>query len=341
MVYRSILVAGVLLLSAATALAQPGRGFGGGDQGVWLDRMLERMADRLELDDAQYDVFRQQAETLRPQFDAFGQAMQDLRAAAQDDDRARMQQIREEMRSLRAQGMPMETLLASIEPHLDSGQLEALNRVRDRMREQVRTWEQRERIRNLPTELGFDESQRAEFEELLDSRRAERREAMREMRPLWEELRAAREEGDFAREEELREQMRALRDSFRPDMGGLLDQVEGLLHEDQRAAFDALRADFGAFGRGPGAAAEEQVRLDVRTVLRAAQRVRLDSEQRTALRDIEREGRDAIAELRRNRERDENPIALRMKQQVEGLLDADQRVQFAEALERLTRRGGR
>ena len=299
----------------------------------WFDRMVDRFARQLELDEEQRAEYRETAEVHRRRMEEVGQRWQEVREAMQAGDQARAAELRQGLMSGWEPGSIIADLLDEAEPLLRDDQLERLYEIQDRMEEQRLRMEMYGRLtRDMPEDLGLDEAQREQFEQILESQREQQRARWEEMRSRWEEMRAARESGDEARIEELRQELEELRPDARAMAAAYFDQVEQILHDDQKAILQKYREEVGV--GGPSAARGSG---DVRIVLRAARRVRIVGGQRDAFKQIEREAMKARREIRRRDVEGQARLAAKVRKQIVDLLDAEQTRDFEEHLERLER----
>jgi len=325
----------ILGLGTSTVLAQPhpmpGEGSG------WFDRVLDRFANQLELDEAQRAQFDQVAEPYRQRMQDMGRRWGEMRQAMRDGDQERVAAMRGGMSHGGEWGGMFTGLLDEVAPLLREDQLDRLYEMQDRMDGQRRRGEMYRRLMtDLPQELGLDEVQREQWDELMASGREQHRERWQETRSLWEEVRAAEAAGDQERAQELREQL----DGMRPDPEQMLstffEQVEKILRDEQKAVLENFRQEFGIGREG-----EARGQADVRNILRAARRVRLSSEQRDEFRLIERDAMRARREIRRRDTEGQALLAAKVKKQIVELLDPEQTREFEEHLKRLDRRSRR
>jgi hypothetical protein len=161
------------------------------------------------------------------------------------------------------------------------------------------------------------EEQRAAYHTLLDERRREFFEQMRQRFDEGGEF----EPPDFA----------ALEDQFYSDVAGMLDEGQQMLLSEYRGQFGEPQ---------PTPTVEVKPVYDLRKVLQAMKRVRgLTSEQREALREIEREAKVSYRAVRRDKDQAAK-IAAEVKTKIVKVLDAKQAEAFNQTVERLHARGG-
>ncbi len=310
------------------------------DRGAWADRMYERIADELELDDEQRRQFDEITAAQRQRMREGQERWMEVRRAEREGDEERAAQLRAELGERPRPGGGMSEMLEELEPILREDQIARLWEIQDRME---RGRGDRERygrmIRELPDELGLDEGQREEFQEILTAQREQMRERWSQQRPLMEQMREAQEAGDQERVEELRRQLEESRPDPATMFDGFFEDLAEILTEEQQQRLAKYREQMETGGRGERGGAD-----DVRDVLRAAKRLRLSSEQKDELRDIER---GAIREYRQIGRRDQKgqaDLAAAVRKEVAEMLDAEQVKQFEQQLQRLggrSRRGER
>lgn len=305
-----------------------------GDRGG--GRMIERLAERLELDEAQQAQFDDIMTAHRERMRALGEQRRAMREALDAGDEATVEKLRAEAEQSGGMQASIEQALDELEPVLRADQLATLDEIREQQRQRDGGREEYMRIvRELPDELKLDEAQRAQFDELVQARREGMRERFVEMRPLFEELRAAREAGDEARVAELTKEMEALRPSRENMLGEFFTALEGMLTDEQKVVLTAYREQLDA--AGPGGRGNDATNL--RALFRAATRLDLTAEQRDGLQEIQRE---ATARLREAGRRDREGQALviaNAKERIVELLDPDQKAAFEQSLGRTSRRG--
>jgi Spy/CpxP family protein refolding chaperone len=160
----------------------------------------------------------------------------------------------------------------------------------------------------IPEELGLDDEQRAQFEDIVAEFRERMTEARRGgegMRELFEQMREAREAGDEERMQELRAQFRERRGAGGQLMDQFFDDVEGILREDQVPKLQELRSRFAERMRGRG---DPMAQLrDLR------ERLKLDEEQQTQFDDLLAELREQGGQ-RRQRMQDMRPLMRELRE---------------------------
>lgn len=309
-----------------------------------LDVMAQRLADELQLTDAQrpaYDElvakYQAEAEAAQAEQPDMRALTQQLREARQNGDEARVEELREQLREAgTGRTRIIRDFIAAVEPLLDETQLPKLEQFRERTLRRFemgqRDAEDRNLLRRLPEELGLTPEQREQFDALVAERRqnmGQNREQWRELRPLMEELRQARENGDEQRVAELEAQIAEKRPGP-PNFDELFAELEKILTPEQQAKLATLRE------QRPG---RRGATLDVRAVLRAAKQLKLTDAQEEQLKSIirdaqvgERQG-TADAETRAKH-------AEEVKGQIVKILDEQQAAEFQKLLDRERRPAG-
>lgn len=320
----------------------------GGARGMMGGRMMGRMVEELDLDENQQKIYEELAAPMRERMRAMGERWRAAREAADGGDDTQLKALQSEFQS--ANGGPGRSgpfggadpfgeIFDQLEPHLRPEQLDKLDNMRDRMerdRDSMDSW--RRVSEELPEKLNLDETQKQQFDEMLQTAREETGQRWQAMRPMFEQMQEAREAGENERLAELRRQFEQQRPDGAAQMQGLMSQIEGMLRDDQKEAFNSFQTELGVSAGGE--AGDAGVSADVRAILRIAKRLRMTSEQKEDFRTLERQsmrslrvaGRDADAKAE---------LADRVKEQVEQLLDDAQRERFHAQLERLDRRNRR
>lgn len=331
---------------------QPGaRGQGGGRGGMGFmggGRMMDRFIEDLNLDEQQKQVFDELMAPQRERMRQVGEKFREMREAQDSGDNERVEQIRTELRDMgmgpggpggRGRGMQqmqeqMNQVWDQLEPSLRDDQIEKLDEMRDRMERGQQTMDAARRIREeLPDTLNLDESQRQQFQEMLDQERDAMRQQFQSMQPLFEQMREARENGDDAKVAELRKQMEAGQPDFEARTADFLTRIEGMLTPEQKTALGQFRDDVG-IGGTDGQAGDY---VDVKDLIRMAKRVRLNDEQKDEFKDIER---DAMRDYRKaGRDKDARAaLSGQVQQDIEKILDDRQIERFHQQIERAQRR---
>jgi hypothetical protein len=148
-------------------------------------------------------------------------------------------------------------------------------------------------------------------------------------------MREAREAGDDERVAELREQLEQTRPSQEALVEGLFEDLEDILTEEQLARLAEFRKSLDG-PAGPGKRGEAG---SVRDVLRAVKRLKLNSDQKEELREIERDAIRAYREISRKDREEQATLAREVKAEIMEILDEDQGQEFEQQLRRVV--GGR
>ncbi len=301
----------------------------------WMIRIL---AERLDLDPDQQAQYDQIVEEFRQQMLADDQPgprelFQQMRQAREAGDRERIAELRQRLAELREQmQQQLEPFFDEVEQILRDDQVPVLNEFRERIEQRVRGPRQfaalQRAMRELRGQLDLSPEQAQKYQELTARIEEQMQSAHQhgpQMRELFEQLREARAAGDEQRVAELREQLRSLR----PDPQAWLDQffsgLEQFLTPEQLATVrqyrDKLQPQRDA---GPS---------DVRFVLRAARRLRLDPDQRQRLRTIERDAQSALRQLRRRDREGRALLAEKVADQIREILTPQQAERFDKLLQ--------
>lgn len=350
---RSLCIVPLLLL-ASVSFAQdqdegqrrfrggPPDGRGPGGPPPWSGRMMDRMIDRLDLDEEQEAAFREIMGPVREQMQSMGDRWREVAEARDAGDEAKADELRRNlMREMESTGPDaMNAALTQLEPMLRPEQVEKLDEMVDRMDRDRESRDRYRQIRDeLPDKLNLDEQQRGQFDEMATAARERVGENFRNMRPLFEQMREAQESGDEARVAEIRKQM----DAQRPDMDAVyaefLTQVEGILNPEQKTALADFRGELG-LDIGGAAPADNSKAMDPREVLRLVKRLRLNDEQRDKFKEIEREVMSAYREARRDADK-KAQLSEKLTDDVLAILDDAQKQRFESLLDRAQKRAQR
>lgn len=235
----------IVMALAFPVLAQQGfRGErdGEGDRPRWVQRMLDQLADDLELDESQRTQMQAVADEQGRRMREMGRLFRDIRQAERDGDDALAEELRAQLPERPAEGWnPRTQFFDELEPILRDDQLLRLDEIRERF-----PGRGEERMNRFADDLNLDEGQRVQLEEAsaeLRSRMMAQGEQWRELRPLYDELREAREAGDDELAAEIEAEIEELRPNPGRGMEEFFDQVEGFLREDQIPALNEMRAE--------------------------------------------------------------------------------------------------
>lgn len=301
-------------------------------RGPSISQMVERMAEELKFDDEQRAQIEEIVAAAEQREQEQRAQWQEVRTAMEEGDEERAAELREQLqRQGNERGAAMQTVFNEIELLLHEDQFEAFDEMRERMSQRRNRggWDTTRRMmRELPDAVQMTEEQREAFQELLEERRAMMRERMQERRQ--------RDEGADAAGDERGERR------GRPDFGAMseefFEQVAEILNEDQLELLAEYRTRIETETRERGAPESD----DLQTVLSAARRVRgLDSDQKDAVREIERDAMRMSRELRRTDAEGRALLAAEVKTKLTKLLDEEQVEEFERNLERLKSRADR
>jgi hypothetical protein len=308
---------------------------GGRDRQRGGDRMFARIADELELDAEQRARFEEIAAKQRERMSELEDRWREAQEAGRNGDEEQAAQLRAELREARGPESGLAEALEELEPILRDDQLSKLWELQDRMQSRQNDRDRYRRItEELPDELGLSDEQRDEFQELLRTQREQRRVGWGDIRPLMEEMRAAREAGDDQRVQELRRQLEEARPSQEAMFEGLFKELQDMLTEEQLQRLVAFREELTTGGRGGQGGPE-----DVRNVLRAVKRLRLEDDQKEKIREIEREAIGAYRKISRQDKDEQTALATETKAEIMKVLNEEQGKEFENALKRVS--GGR
>jgi hypothetical protein len=310
----------------------------GGERGPGMDRMWERVVDELQLDEEQRARFDEIVAKYRERGQEMGQRWREMRdemrKAREAGDEERMRELRDEMRQGRTEpDSGLSEALEELEPILREDQIAKLWELQDQMQSRRQDRDRYRRImEDLPDELGLSDEQRNEYDELLRAQREERRERFSGIRPLMEELRQAREAGDEARVQELQQQLEQSRPGPETMFEGFFEDLASILTEEQVERLAAFRK---SLEEGDGGTSGDAG--NVRNVLRAAKRLKLDADQKEEIRQIEQEAIRAYREIPRSNKEEHATLAAEVKAEIVKVLDKTQAEEFETALKRLDR----
>ena len=323
---------GLLLSGALCALAfgqdtrppgegrGPRRGFGPGFGPPSPAQIVERLKETVQFDEQQLEQVSQIVAAHEQQMEDFRALRDQMRDAWRSGDQEAIAEIRGKFEERRG-AEPILNMLKEIEPLLHEDQVAAFNEFRDnlpRTEDRGRGFDFMRMMRELPDVLEMSDTQRDEYQELLDAQR----EAFRER------MRARIEEGGEGGPPDFE----ASREEF-------FKQIEGILNADQIAKLAQYRAEQEARGdRGPGR--ERGGPPDVRQLFAAAKRVSdLSQEQKDTLRDLEQEAGHAQRKLSRRDREGAALLSAETKQKIAAELNEAQQAEFEDHLRAADRRG--
>lgn len=299
---------------------------------------FQHILDELGLDEQQRRKFEEITAKHEGRMLDLEERWREIREAQRAGDRELANRLRAEMRDRRGPDAGMDDILEELEPSLREDQIAKLWDLQDQMQERRSNRERYQWLMSeLPAELNLDAGQKVHYQKILDAQRNKMQERIIELRPLMDQLRRAEAAGDDERVRQLREQLEESTPKREEMIEWFLAELPEILREDQ---VELLAQSLAEHGAAQAAEKEASAELDVRLVLRAARRARLEENQRGRIREIERE---AIAAYRRIPGRDKDAqsrLAAEVKGKIEALLNEQQKAAFETALQRLER-GGR
>ncbi|MEP0847271.1 MAG: hypothetical protein HRF50_10695 [Phycisphaerae bacterium] len=321
-------------------------------RGPSLEQLVERMKSAIEFDEQQLSQLDELLKKHQEQAEQGRARWRELREAEEMGDEARAAQLREEFRAQRAEGgmrgRGPDALLNEVEALLHEDQLEAFRTFRESLPpppDRGPGEAMMRAIRDLPDAVQMTDEQRAQYDKLLEERRA----AMRER---WG--RRGRGEGEGAQPPapaapgEPAEGAQPAEAGDRPprferfDPSAMLDelfaQVAEMLNADQVKLLEEYRKQVGSELRDPGGRGGN----DPRAVISAAKRVsNLSTEQEDAIREIENETAQAARGVPRSDAEGQAMIAADAKEKILKVLNDEQKAEFERNLQRTRSRGPR
>lgn len=326
------------------------RPFGPGGPWGGPEAMARRISEQLVLDADQQAQFDAILSRYQPGVDADGvdprERMRDLgrqmREARESGDEVALETLREQMREMREQGRArFEQMFQEVEGILREDQKVRLGEMREQFQQRRGPMDLAERANELRRDLNLDESQQAAFDKLLEETRAKLNpgDGPEGWRERMMEYRNARESGDEARVREMEEEFEQRRSAREAAVNEFYAQLDPILHDDQRQVL----AQFREGGRRGGDRQRERTAreagVEVRDVLRAAQRLQMDKQQEEMFEDIRDEARELERTARGREARIE--AGQRVRQMILEILTDDQKREFERALSRNQRGGER
>ncbi len=298
-----------------------------------LSVTYRRLTNNIQLDDEQQhallETYNKLSKSAGVESEPDSVLQDQIAQAKQAGDMTEVRRLKRQMRSTQSSHV-VDEFLGAAEGLMREDQLEEYDAFRERV---IFTRSMNDspvqRIDSLRDRLDLDEEQAAVFDKLrseLDENLQSSNTSEEDQAKLIESIEDALDRGDMEQVDEFREAAAKLRGGPDEAMTKFTNELTGILREDQLATLDRFMR---AGQSGHGAGANGGVNPDrVRDVIAAARRVGLDRDQRTQLRDIEREARGGLAELRRARSRDESQLAGQVRDQVLQILNAEQQAQF-------------
>ncbi|MCB9854985.1 MAG: Spy/CpxP family protein refolding chaperone [Phycisphaerales bacterium] len=202
-------------------------------------------------------------------------------------------------------------------------------------------------VKEAPTEPGDDlqssleltNEQLAGFSALQAQHKQKSAALTTKMTALQEQIAAAEKEGDTEAIERLNGELAAQQALFAAEEDNFYSQLDGMLNDDQKASLAEYRADQQV---------DEDLKdipADLRTVLRAAMRLKLDRSQKEQVREMTKQAKTELRKAReldkKNRDRNrtaEMALANRFKTRIRNILTTEQSLKYTENLDRMTPR---
>lgn len=288
----------------------PQRGGGGGQ------RMIEDLANRLELDANQREQFD------KIMADARAQAAEAAPAEGQDGGGG----------GRRGGGGPqmMQQVFEKLTPILRADQVEKLNQFRSEM---GRGRNPMQRLDQLKGQLELTPEQTQQFDEMTAKLREQFQQSQNsdEARQLRDAMREAQQSGDQAKIDELRGKMRESMGNMNQLMETFYEDLNKTLTPEQQKKLADYRAQNrmgGNFGR-----------VDPKQVIEIAMRLDLSSEQRAAVSEVEQQYADQIKDSGSN-QRAAGQLSQKLIDDINKMLSDDQKKQFDTMLQRVGGRNG-
>ena len=312
-----------------------GRGMGDRQGGMGMNRMYDRIIQQLDLDEEQQAKFEEFTADQRKSMEDMRARWEEMQAARESGDEERMAELREQMQQnggMRGRGMQdgMNEALEKLEPLLREDQVSKLWELQEQMQQRTGGRENYRRVINeLPDELELTDEQRDEFDHLVSAQREKMRDSFAELRPLMDEMRKATEAGDDERAAELRQQMADARPSQENMINAVLDELTESLTEEQVEKLAEFRKGLETGGRDA-----KNSKLDVRRVISAVKRLKLDTDQKADIREIERDAIKEYRQISRDNKEEHAALAEAVKAEIIKVLDEEQVTQFEDALKR-------
>lgn len=328
-----------------------------------FNERYDRMAEELQLDEDQRAVLEDVKASQVERMEAMRDRWQQVREAYDSGNEELGDQLRDAMREeMRGSGGPrgfMDEAMTELDPVLTEDQRALAADMRERREERWQNRGQRRRAQlegepaadgdaetqdDLTTALNLDANQKAAYAELMNANKQQTAELDAEIASVNGQIKLAQEAGNASQVEKLSQQLNGLTALREAQNEQFHDQVDSLLNAEQKIAYAEIRADAQV------ADDLKEISADLRTVLRAAMRLKLDRAQKTQIRDMAKEARTLYRTARetdrKNRDRDrsaEKALADQMKNRIVVLLNEEQLDKYIESLERMApkRKSGR
>jgi len=349
-----------------------------------FDERYERIATDLDLDEDQRVVLDDIKTAQMEDMEAFRARWDEVRQAYDEGDEAYADELRQELiTEMRESGGPrafMNRVWDELDPVLTDDQRTLAEEMRDERRQRRRNrWQERRNdeapgndaegdgaakavptigdapvniegagqdkgsdLSSLPTALNLDGDQQTMFNELQAEYTATQQASTQRMIELKTQMMAALEAGDTEGAARLKAEMAALKAEGEQAEAKFFDNVNAMLDDDQRATFANFRMDQQIDDDLKG------IDADLRDVLRAAMRLKLERTQKQQVRELAKSTRDRLKKARKtdrkNRDRErtaEKRLADQVRAEVQAMLTAEQSAEYMQALEKLSRKRSR
>ena len=191
----------------------------------------------------------------------------------------------------------------------------------------------------LQSTLELTDEQMAGFSALQKAHKQQSAAITAKMTELQAQIAAAEAEGDAETVERLTGELSEQQAKFAAQEESFYSQLDGMLNDDQKATLADYRAELQV---------DEDLKdipADLRTVLRAAMRLKLDRTQKQQVREMTKQAKKELRKAReldkKNRDRGrtaEKALANQFKTRIRNLLTTEQSVKYTENLEKMTPR---
>lgn len=194
-------------------------------------------------------------------------------------------------------------------------------------------------VDSLPGVLNLDDDQKSVYSELSNAHQASMNATNMKAESLRQKLAKAEADGDEAMVETLTAQLAEVEANAAAEDEQFYNRLNEILDDDQRALLSDFRTEQQVEKDLEG------IDADLRTVLRAAMRLKLDREQKEFVRNMAKESRERVKAARKtdrkNRDRErtaEKKLAEQIRDEIAAKLTADQSVEFTKSLEKMSRK---
>lgn len=319
-------------------------------RGPSLEQLVERMKSAVEFDEQQLAQLDELLKKHQEQAEQNRARWRELREAEEMGDETRAAQLREEFRAQRAEGgmrgRGPDGFLNEVEALLRDEQVEAFRTFRESLPpppDRGPGEAMMRAVRDLPDAVQMTDEQRAQYDKILEERRAAMRERWgRRGRPDGEGAQPPTPPAEGAEGEPPAEAGDRPPRFERPDPSAMLDelfaQVSEILNADQVKLLEEYREQVGSEMRDPGGRGGS----DPRAVISAAKRVSgLTTEQEDSIREIENETAQATRGVPRSDAEGQAMIAADAKEKILKVLNEEQKAEFERNLQRTRSRGPR